>query len=139
MTSTQVTTTAYRVLGTTDDFTTCELCGRSDLKGTIVLAVIDADGTDSGEIVYYGSDCGARAAGWTHREIRERAREADCRAAEAVEAERRAAHAADLAAFAAWVFDTYGLTIVQPADLWDKVPGMTPFAFRRQYDDARRR
>lgn len=54
--------TTYRVLGTTDDVTTCEICGREELKGTIVLGVLDADGNVEAEI-YAGSSCGARAAG----------------------------------------------------------------------------
>ena len=38
------TTAAYRVLGTTDEVTTCDICGKVELKGTIVLGVLDADG-----------------------------------------------------------------------------------------------
>jgi len=73
MTATQM---MFRVKGTTDDVTTCELCGREDLKGTIVLAYLDADGNE-GDVTYMGSDCGARAAGWTQGEIRKAARRAD--------------------------------------------------------------
>jgi hypothetical protein len=56
----------YRVLGTTDDVTTCDLCGRRELRGTIVLAILDADGNPEGEL-YAGSTCGAKAAGRTGR------------------------------------------------------------------------
>lgn len=56
----------YRVLGTTDDVTRCDLCGRQELRGTIVLAVLDADGNPEGEL-YAGSTCGAKAAGRTGR------------------------------------------------------------------------
>lgn len=52
----------YRVLGTTDEVTTCEICGREELKGTIVLGVLDADGNVEAEM-YAGSSCGAKAAG----------------------------------------------------------------------------
>ena len=37
-----MTTTTLKVLGTTDEVTACECCGRSDLKGTVVLS--DPDG-----------------------------------------------------------------------------------------------
>ena len=44
-------------LGTSDDVTTCECCGKPDLKSTVALSV------DGGDPVYYGSDCAARALG----------------------------------------------------------------------------
>jgi hypothetical protein len=53
-------TVAFRFIGTTDDTTTCEHCGREQLKSTIILATLDADGNRDGE-VYYGSTCAARA------------------------------------------------------------------------------
>src|SRR6266700_3816761 len=68
---------AYRVLGTTTDVTECGNCGRDDLRYTIVLQHLDAEGNPDSEAEYFGSDCGARAAGWTQREIRQRARSAD--------------------------------------------------------------
>jgi len=67
---------AYRILGTTDDVTECELCGRTELKGSIVLAVLDADSNEAG-IVYYGASCGARAAGWITKDVRTKAKAAD--------------------------------------------------------------
>lgn len=46
--------TAYRLVGINDEVTTCECCGKSNLKCTVVL------GTDGGE-VRFGRDCAARA------------------------------------------------------------------------------
>jgi hypothetical protein len=43
-----------KVLGVNDEVTTCECCGRTGLKKTVVL------GTDGGE-VRYGTECAARA------------------------------------------------------------------------------
>lgn len=43
-----------RVLGINDDVTTCECCGKSGLKCTVVLT------NGEGE-VHYGRDCAARA------------------------------------------------------------------------------
>lgn len=51
----------FRVLGINDDVCTCECCGKQNLKCTVALSVLDADGNDSGEIVRYGRDCAALA------------------------------------------------------------------------------
>jgi hypothetical protein len=78
---------AFRVLGTTDDVTTCEHCGRVELKGTIRLGVLDADGNVE-DVTYFGAVCGARAAGWTTKDIRKQATAADRAAVEAARVER---------------------------------------------------
>lgn len=44
-----------RLLGTTTDITTCECCGKKNLKKSIALL------TSSDDVVYYGSDCAGRA------------------------------------------------------------------------------
>lgn len=44
-----------KIAGITNDVTTCECCGRDDLKKTIVL--MDTEGN----IKYYGSNCAASA------------------------------------------------------------------------------
>lgn len=44
----------WKVLGINDDVTTCECCGKSNLKCTVVLT------NGEGE-VHYGRDCAARA------------------------------------------------------------------------------
>lgn len=53
----------FTLIGITDEVTTCDCCGKSDLKCTMLLQEYDADGNQSGE-VYFGRDCGARALGW---------------------------------------------------------------------------
>lgn len=50
----------FRFLGTTDDVIDCERCGKADLRATVVLEALDADG-NSEAVVYFGSDCAARA------------------------------------------------------------------------------
>jgi hypothetical protein len=42
------------VLGTTGDITTCECCGKSELKKTVALEV-------DGEVQYYGTTCAGNA------------------------------------------------------------------------------
>lgn len=104
----------FKVLGTTDDVTQCELCGKAELKGTVVLEFIDADGNGTGEVVYYGASCGARAAGWKTTDVRRMAAQADREAAAKKRAEEEAARAAQDAEenrrFDAWLLDTYGTT-----------------------------
>jgi len=56
-------TSRYALLGLDDEVTTCELCGKADLKCTMALSEMDADGNELG-IVRFGRDCGARALGW---------------------------------------------------------------------------
>lgn len=46
----------YTFLGTSDDHTTCECCGKSDLKSTVAIHDID-NGTDH----FFGTTCAARA------------------------------------------------------------------------------
>lgn len=50
----------FRVLGVTDDRTACECCGKSNLKVTVALDVMDDEGNGSGEVVYYGRDCASK-------------------------------------------------------------------------------
>lgn len=68
--------TTYRTAGTTDDITTCDLCGREELQGTVILEHVDAHGTVLGE-TYAGSTCAATVAGRSAAVIRREARDAD--------------------------------------------------------------
>lgn len=60
MNATKTPAPKFRYLGCTDDVVVCEKCGKEELKKTIVLAVLDADGNVE-ETTYYGSSCAARA------------------------------------------------------------------------------
>lgn len=51
----------FRYIGTTDDTTTCEKCGKTHLRTTLVIQPLDRDGNDDGDVLYYGSTCAARA------------------------------------------------------------------------------
>lgn len=125
--SVEVTTKAFRVLGSTDDVTECELCGRTDLKGTIVLQPLATDGSEDGEPVYYGSDCGARAAKWTVKEIRSAAREADRKAEEARQAEKRAKFEAEFAVWSAFVAERSGIAAGAPDALFRGIQALGGF------------
>lgn len=50
---------ATKIIGVTDEVCTCDCCGRTDLKRTIVLDL------GEGNIVHFGSLCAARSMGRT--------------------------------------------------------------------------
>jgi hypothetical protein len=50
----------FKVKGIDRDFDTCECCGKTNLKKTVVLARLDLDGNEM-DVVRYGVDCAARA------------------------------------------------------------------------------
>jgi hypothetical protein len=59
----------YKILGFSDDFCMCEVCGKQELKGTYAL-----EDSESGEIIRAGSTCGARMAGWSTKEFLNKAK-----------------------------------------------------------------
>jgi hypothetical protein len=73
MDATTETTTIRTVvfLGTTDDVTTCDCCGKKNLKGTVALSIND------GDAVFFGCTCAARTLGRSTKEVRVAARTAD--------------------------------------------------------------
>lgn len=46
-----------KILGITDETTTCECCGKTNLKKVVVMQ------NEAGNILRYGTDCAARAQG----------------------------------------------------------------------------
>ncbi|MER7433153.1 hypothetical protein ABT341_00335 [Pseudonocardia alni] len=60
MTTTSAPAAPFRYLGITDECVKCERCGKAELKSTVVLAILDADGNVDA-VTYYGSSCAARA------------------------------------------------------------------------------
>lgn len=49
----------YKPVGTSDEILECDLCGKSNLRNTVVLAYIDAEGESEGER-FVGRDCAAK-------------------------------------------------------------------------------
>lgn len=82
-----------RFLGSTDDVTSCDCCGRTDLKSTVALS-FDGDVT-----VYYGVVCAAKALGRDPKYVRQETRKADNERDRMVQA---ALQAERDAAFAKW-------------------------------------
>lgn len=87
----------FRFLGNTDEVTTCDCCGRSDLKATVALE------DECGTVVHYGVVCAARAMKLTATEVRRGARKADDDKRRAEEAARTAAWRAEYNAFQMWL------------------------------------
>ncbi len=52
-----------RALGTDDSVTTCDCCGKVNLKFTVAIEL------DDGEIVHYGSTCASRNTGKPQKQI----------------------------------------------------------------------
>lgn len=57
------TTPRFRYIGTTDECTDCQRpgCTKVDLRSTVIIMPLDAEGNDDGEPTYYGSTCAAKA------------------------------------------------------------------------------
>ncbi len=133
---TTVTTYRYRATGTTDDVTQCEICGKPELKGTVRLAVVDPDGNAVDE-VYAGVTCAARRAGRTVPELKAEAVRATRAREDAARRERARQAQAETDEFLAWVRDTYDVRVSQTSDLWDRVPGFTPYSLRKVWKAQR--
>jgi hypothetical protein len=68
--------TTWRAMGLTDDITTCDHCGRADLKATVRMVAVGPDGDDDGD-TYMGVVCAARMTGRKAAGIRTEAQRAD--------------------------------------------------------------
>lgn len=97
----------FRVIGTTDEVTTCEYCGRVELKGTVVLEVLDVDGNRE-DTVYYGTGCAATAGRRTVKSVREEIKAVDAAKREADRIKREDAHRASIAERDVWIATNFG-------------------------------
>jgi hypothetical protein len=91
-----------KALYITDEITTCECCGRSELKATVAMQLND------GGILFYGRSCAARNSGKTTKQIKQ-----EIFAEEARQQNRLAKMAANAEAFAAWQADDLGCPALQ--------------------------
>jgi len=73
----ETTRTYFSVKGTTGDVTTCGVCGREELRRTVVLHQHDYQTKDFIGVIYAGTDCASRVAGCPQHEMTQRARNAD--------------------------------------------------------------
>ena len=86
----------------TDEITTCECCGRSELKATVAMQLSD------GGILFYGRTCAARNSGKTSKQIRQ-----EVFAEKARQQTRQIKMASNAKAYAAWQADNYADTALQ--------------------------
>jgi hypothetical protein len=109
-TVTKTTITRFAYLGTTDERTTCECCGKKNLKGTVAIRDIERD-TDH----FFGSVCAARALKLKVAEVRKGTADADAERQRAewrrLDAERRARWAA----FEVWITERWGTSLLNTA------------------------
>lgn len=106
---------AYLVKGTTDESTVCELCGKVELKATVMLVPLDADGNEDGDVVYFGTSCAATAAGWTVKDVRAGIKRAADEKRKREQAERDAVRAAEREFLRSWYLEHYGTPDLQEA------------------------
>jgi hypothetical protein len=90
-------TRRVRFLGNTDDVTTCECCGKPELKSTVVLSF------DDGEPVHFGVVCAALAIGTDAKAVRFESRQADRAKAARENAARQNQHEAAIAPWLAFL------------------------------------
>jgi hypothetical protein len=88
----------YRAAGTSDEITTCDVCGKEELKGTVRL-VIDDDNSE----IFAGVNCAAKLSGKPVKGIRDEIRVADQAERIAAQREQDAHHAAMMADSTAWL------------------------------------
>jgi len=74
--ATDTTARIFRILGTSDEVTSCDCCGKVGLKSTVALVELDADGSES-EPLYFGCTCAARAMRREVKEVRREVADAD--------------------------------------------------------------
>lgn len=95
---------SFEVLGTTDEVTTCDCCGKNPLKATVAISFDDA------EPVFFGSTCAAKAAKIAPKIMAKAVRSADKAKQKAKEAAATAASRARTDAFHAFVKERSGET-----------------------------
>lgn len=89
-TTTNNTPRAYTFLGTSDEVTTCDCCGRADLKSTVAIE------DEHGHTLYFGVVCAAKALKLPAKDVKVGTKRVDDAKAAALAAEREAAHRAEM-------------------------------------------
>ncbi len=84
----------FNILGTDDSVNTCDCCGKTDLKATWAVEIIE-----TGEILHYGSVCVTRNTGIKHPESSAKAHEREQMALAAAELRQTPEYRAERAKF----------------------------------------
>lgn len=89
-------TTTFKILGINDDVTTCECCGKVNLKKTVVLSM-----NGEGE-VHYGVNCAARALRGSEKSGDRKSVETEARAISLARKWLNAGHSPEVVAKGIW-------------------------------------
>lgn len=101
----------YRIKGANDEVTTCQCCGRQNLKETVILEALDPEGTGTGAVVRFGTSCAARALTWTQKAVKQEVKRVKDAEAAALAAEQQRQFQADYEAYGEFLFKSTGKTI----------------------------
>jgi hypothetical protein len=100
----------FTYVGTSDEVDACDCCGKSDLKSTVAI-----QDNDSGETLYFGTTCAARALKQTVKEVKAGTAAADRAKAEAARKVQQAKYDAEMKDWGAYLVaktggirETYG-------------------------------
>lgn len=93
----------FQYLGTSDDHTSCDCCGKKNLKSTVAIHDVT-----TGDVLFFGVTCAARALNVQVAEVKNGTRAADEARAEAERAAARAAADAEFAKWSAWLVQQTG-------------------------------
>jgi len=93
----------YTYLGTSDEVTTCDCCGKSELKSTVAISDDDA-----GETVYFGSTCAAKALKVQLADVKRGTAAADRAKQEARREAAAVAHRAEMVRWRAYLVEQTG-------------------------------
>ena len=93
----------YKFLGTTDEITACECCGKMDLKQTVGI-----EDLDTGEQLHFGTTCAARALKLQVTEVKRGTKAADDERYRQEAAARRVIAEAESARWAAFLIERTG-------------------------------
>jgi hypothetical protein len=88
---------SFKILGTTEDVTSCECCGRENLKKTVAISLDDADP------MYFGTTCAARAVGWAAADMRRSIKRVEDEQKEKARLARNARIVAEQCAWFTWL------------------------------------
>ncbi len=116
-----------KFMGTTDDVTTCDCCGRADLKSTVAISIDEADP------VFFGVVCAARALGRSAKDVRTETRRADNAKAAAEAAARKAKQDAD---FRLWTSYLDARSPGPRGDVFRKIEALGGYTLARAGFDA---
>lgn len=93
----------YEYLGTTDEVTTCDCCGKTNLKNTVAIRDLD-----EGEVLYFGVTCAARALKVQVADVKKGAADADRQRREEEFRRRDAENRANTALWHEWLIERTG-------------------------------